>query len=160
MTEEGNGNGTMETEEKGREGEIDEMQQRKYEGPYPKILEALPPRKPLSSFGMEKQYQLINYSGLNQMTECNKSLFNHFQSCNFDVKNEPRSGQSVTDKIDAILKKEEQHRRTSSYNIPEELGIDRCRVRLGSQPTIHQLVRHLRRDRYQLAVIVSNSSRP
>ncbi|GBP21754.1 Histone-lysine N-methyltransferase SETMAR [Eumeta japonica] len=37
---------------------------------------------------------------------------------------EPRSGRSVTDKVDAILEKVEQDLNISSYDIVEELGID------------------------------------
>ncbi|GBP43968.1 Mariner Mos1 transposase [Eumeta japonica] len=39
-------------------------------------------------------------------------------SRDFHVKDEPRSGQYVTDKIDAIWKKAEQDRHISSYDIP------------------------------------------
>ncbi|GBP18965.1 hypothetical protein EVAR_78433_1 [Eumeta japonica] len=47
-------------------------------------------------------------------------------SCNMTVElvDGPRSGRPVTDKVDDILKKEEQDRRISSYGIAEELGID------------------------------------
>ncbi|GBP89131.1 Histone-lysine N-methyltransferase SETMAR [Eumeta japonica] len=39
---------------------------------------------------------------------------------NFDVKDEPRSGRPVTNKVDAILEKVEQDRHISSYDIAEE----------------------------------------
>ncbi|GBP35280.1 Ras-related protein Rab-27A [Eumeta japonica] len=42
----------------------------------------------------------------------------------FDVKNEPRSGQPVMDKVNAILEKVEQDWHISFYDIAEELGID------------------------------------
>ncbi|GBP69618.1 Histone-lysine N-methyltransferase SETMAR [Eumeta japonica] len=48
----------------------------------------------------------------------------HFQSGYFVVKDEPRSGQPATDKVNSILEKEEQYRHISSYNIAEELRID------------------------------------
>ncbi|GBP68089.1 Histone-lysine N-methyltransferase SETMAR, partial [Eumeta japonica] len=43
---------------------------------------------------------------------------------NFDAKDEPRSGQHVTDKVNAISKKVEQDRYISSYDITEELETD------------------------------------
>ncbi|GBP74408.1 Histone-lysine N-methyltransferase SETMAR [Eumeta japonica] len=46
-----------------------------------------------------------------------QNWFKHFQSDNFDVKHELRSGRPVTDKVDAILEKAEQ-------DVVEELGID------------------------------------
>ncbi|GBP68679.1 Histone-lysine N-methyltransferase SETMAR [Eumeta japonica] len=46
------------------------------------------------------------------------------QSGNFDVKDEPRSGRPVTDKVDVILKKVKQDRHISSCYVAEELGID------------------------------------
>ncbi|GBP21470.1 Histone-lysine N-methyltransferase SETMAR [Eumeta japonica] len=44
-----------------------------------------------------------------------------FQSGNFDVRVEPRSGRPVTDKVDAILEKVEQHRYITSYDRPEKM---------------------------------------
>ncbi|GBP85106.1 hypothetical protein EVAR_51225_1 [Eumeta japonica] len=41
---------------------------------------------------------------------------------NFDVKDEPRSGRPITDKIDAILKKVKQDKHISFYDIAEEPG--------------------------------------
>ncbi|GBP68858.1 hypothetical protein EVAR_46175_1 [Eumeta japonica] len=41
-----------------------------------------------------------------------------------DVKDEPRCGRSLTNKVDAILEKVEQDRHISSYNIAKELGIN------------------------------------
>ncbi|GBP34287.1 hypothetical protein EVAR_13426_1 [Eumeta japonica] len=45
------------------------------------------------------------------------------KSGNFDVKDEPRSGRPVMDKVDAILEKVNQDQHISSYDIAEELGI-------------------------------------
>ncbi|GBP58691.1 Histone-lysine N-methyltransferase SETMAR [Eumeta japonica] len=53
-----------------------------------------------------------------------QNWFKCFQSSNFDIKDEPRSGRPVTDKVDAILEKVEQDWDISSYDITEELGID------------------------------------
>ncbi|GBP29821.1 Histone-lysine N-methyltransferase SETMAR [Eumeta japonica] len=53
-----------------------------------------------------------------------QNWFKCFQSGNFDFKDEPRSGRPVTDKIDNILKKVEQNRHITSYDIAEELSID------------------------------------
>ncbi|KAJ0183521.1 hypothetical protein K1T71_001497 [Dendrolimus kikuchii] len=50
--------------------------------------------------------------------------FKRFQSGNFDIKDARRSGRPVTDKIDAIFEKVEQHRHISSYDVAGELGID------------------------------------
>ena len=47
-----------------------------------------------------------------------------FKSGNFNVKDEVRSGRSVTDKISAIFEKEEQDRHMSSYDSSEELDVD------------------------------------
>ncbi|GBP08346.1 hypothetical protein EVAR_78814_1 [Eumeta japonica] len=52
-----------------------------------------------------------------------QNWFKRFQSGNFDVKDEPRSGRPVTDKDDAILEQVEQGRHINSYDIVEELGI-------------------------------------
>ncbi|GBP23550.1 Putative uncharacterized protein FLJ37770 [Eumeta japonica] len=52
-----------------------------------------------------------------------QNWFKRFQSGNFDVKNEPRSGQPLTDKVEAILKKVKEDRHISS-NITKELEID------------------------------------
>ncbi|GBP73270.1 hypothetical protein EVAR_54764_1 [Eumeta japonica] len=46
------------------------------------------------------------------------------KSSNFDIKDESRRGQPVTDKVDAILEKLEQDGHISSYDIVEELNID------------------------------------
>ncbi|GBP28481.1 hypothetical protein EVAR_93428_1 [Eumeta japonica] len=51
-----------------------------------------------------------------------QNWFKRFQSSNFDDKAEPRSGRPVTDKVDAILKKVEQDRHLSSYNIAKKAG--------------------------------------
>ncbi|GBP10828.1 hypothetical protein EVAR_5421_1 [Eumeta japonica] len=45
----------------------------------------------------------------------------NFQFGNFDVKDQPRSGRPVTNKVDAILEKIEQDQHISSYHIAEEL---------------------------------------
>ncbi|WP_337239668.1 hypothetical protein, partial [Vibrio cholerae] len=50
--------------------------------------------------------------------------FKRFQSGNFDVKDAPRSGRPVTNKMDAIFERVEQDRHISSYDVAEELGID------------------------------------
>ncbi|GBP33690.1 hypothetical protein EVAR_16728_1 [Eumeta japonica] len=42
----------------------------------------------------------------------------------YDVKDEPRSGRLVIDKVNAIFEKVEQWRHISSYDLAEELGID------------------------------------
>ncbi|GBO99700.1 hypothetical protein EVAR_796_1 [Eumeta japonica] len=54
-----------------------------------------------------------------------ENRFKRFQSGNFDVKHESRSGRPVKGKVDAILEKVEQDRHISSYNVAEELGIER-----------------------------------
>ncbi|GBP84185.1 hypothetical protein EVAR_61378_1 [Eumeta japonica] len=51
--------------------------------------------------------------------------FKHFQSGHFDVKDEPYYCRPVTDKMNAILEKVEQDQNINSYDIVEELGIDR-----------------------------------
>ncbi|GBP95746.1 Histone-lysine N-methyltransferase SETMAR [Eumeta japonica] len=53
-----------------------------------------------------------------------QNWFKRFQSSNFDVKVEPRSGRPVTDKVDAILDIVEQDHYISSYDIPENLSVD------------------------------------
>ncbi|GBP29782.1 Histone-lysine N-methyltransferase SETMAR [Eumeta japonica] len=53
-----------------------------------------------------------------------QNWFKRFQSDNFDVKDEPCSGLSVTDKADAISENVEQDRHISSYDIAEGLWID------------------------------------
>ncbi|GBP97682.1 hypothetical protein EVAR_90836_1 [Eumeta japonica] len=53
-----------------------------------------------------------------------QNWFKRFQSSNFDVKDKPCSGLSVTDKADAILEKLEQGHQIRSYDIAEELRID------------------------------------
>ncbi|GBP68086.1 hypothetical protein EVAR_45374_1 [Eumeta japonica] len=58
------------------------------------------------------------------MSEYSQDWFKDFQLANFDVKDEPRSSQPVTDKVDAILEKSEQDRHISSYNIAEELELE------------------------------------
>ncbi|GBP48253.1 Cyclic AMP response element-binding protein A [Eumeta japonica] len=50
--------------------------------------------------------------------------FKRFQSGNFDVKDEPRSGRPVTIKGGAILEKIEQDWHINSYDIAEELKIN------------------------------------
>ncbi|GBP93313.1 Histone-lysine N-methyltransferase SETMAR [Eumeta japonica] len=52
-----------------------------------------------------------------------QNWFKRFQSGNFDVNEEPRSGQPVTEKVDAILENVEQDHHISSYDITEELEI-------------------------------------
>ncbi|GBP33380.1 Histone-lysine N-methyltransferase SETMAR [Eumeta japonica] len=53
-----------------------------------------------------------------------QNWFKSFQSGNFDIKDERRSGRPVTDKVTAIVEKVQQDRHISSYDIAEELGID------------------------------------
>ncbi|GBP77168.1 Histone-lysine N-methyltransferase SETMAR [Eumeta japonica] len=53
-----------------------------------------------------------------------QSWFKCFQSGNFDVRDEPRPGRPLTDKVDAILEKGEQDRRITPYDITEKLSID------------------------------------
>ncbi|GBP79344.1 hypothetical protein EVAR_99568_1 [Eumeta japonica] len=46
------------------------------------------------------------------------------RSGNFDVKDEPRSGRPVTDKVNVILKEVKQVQHINSYRIAEELEIE------------------------------------
>ncbi|GBP93783.1 Histone-lysine N-methyltransferase SETMAR [Eumeta japonica] len=66
-----------------------------------------------------------------------RNWFKRLQSGNFDVKDEPRSGRPVTDKVDAILEKVEQDRHINSYDIAEELWMD-----------VKTVLSHLRKPRY------------
>ena len=50
--------------------------------------------------------------------------FKRFNSENFSVKYEVRSGRPVTDKISAIFQKVKQDRHISSYDIAGELDVD------------------------------------
>ncbi|GBP10085.1 hypothetical protein EVAR_77515_1 [Eumeta japonica] len=50
-------------------------------------------------------------------------LYGSSSSGNFDVKDEPRSGRPVTDRVDVILEKVKQDRRIRFYNIAEMLGL-------------------------------------
>ena len=47
-----------------------------------------------------------------------------FRAGNFDVKNEPRSGRSITEKSDEIMVKIERDKHVSTVEIARELGID------------------------------------
>lgn len=51
-----------------------------------------------------------------------------FETGNFDVKDAARSVRPVTDKVKVIFEKVEQDPHISSYDIAEELGIDRKTV--------------------------------
>ncbi|XP_043502667.1 histone-lysine N-methyltransferase SETMAR-like isoform X1 [Polistes fuscatus] len=53
-----------------------------------------------------------------------QSWFKRFQSGNVDVKDAPRSGRPITEKVDEILEKVEQDRHISSHDIGKELNID------------------------------------
>jgi len=46
-----------------------------------------------------------------------QSWFKRFQSGNFDVKDAPHSGRSITGKVDEIMKKVEQDRQTLAVMI-------------------------------------------
>jgi len=47
-----------------------------------------------------------------------------FQSRNFDVKDAPRSGQSITGKVNEIIEKVEQDGHFGNHDIRKELNID------------------------------------
>ncbi|GBP53187.1 Conserved oligomeric Golgi complex subunit 4 [Eumeta japonica] len=53
-----------------------------------------------------------------------QNWFKRFQSGDFDVKDEPRSGRPVTEKVNAILENVGQDRHISFYDIAEELRIN------------------------------------
>ncbi|GBP75824.1 hypothetical protein EVAR_15073_1 [Eumeta japonica] len=53
-----------------------------------------------------------------------QNWFRRFQFSNFDVKIEPRSGQPLADKADAISEKVEQDRHISYYDVAEKMEID------------------------------------
>ena len=53
-----------------------------------------------------------------------QSWFKRFQSGNFDVKDAPRSGRPITEKVDEIMEIIEQDRHISSYEIGKQLNID------------------------------------
>ncbi|GBP17321.1 Cap-specific mRNA [Eumeta japonica] len=72
-------------------------------------------------FGADNTGNLMNWDNSQAIIQQAKSLG---KSNNFGVKNEPRSGQPVMNKINAILEKVEQDRHITSYHIAEELGID------------------------------------
>ncbi|GBP18917.1 Histone-lysine N-methyltransferase SETMAR [Eumeta japonica] len=67
------------------------------------------------------QLQGSSSAGLLERTSLLEESLALAESGNFDVKDEPRSGRPVTDKVDAILEKVEQDRHISSYEIAEEL---------------------------------------
>ena len=53
-----------------------------------------------------------------------QNWFSRFRSGNFDVKDEPRPGRPIVEKVDEILKKIEVDRHISSRDIATELNID------------------------------------
>ncbi len=57
-----------------------------------------------------------------------KRWFARFRSGNFDVKDAPRSGRPITEKVDEILEMIEQDRHISTYDIAKELNIDQKTV--------------------------------
>ena len=52
-----------------------------------------------------------------------RNWFERFRSGNFDVKDAPRSGRPVTEKVDEILQMVELDRHASTVDIAEALGI-------------------------------------
>ena len=50
--------------------------------------------------------------------------FARFRAGNFDVKNDPRSGQPITEKSDEIIVKVERDKHVSTVEIARELSID------------------------------------
>ncbi|KAG5314974.1 SETMR methyltransferase, partial [Acromyrmex insinuator] len=50
--------------------------------------------------------------------------FARFYTGNFDVKDEPRSGQSITEKSDEIMEEVERDKHVSTVEIARELNID------------------------------------
>ena len=59
--------------------------------------------------------------------EC-QNWFARFRSGNFDVKDEPRPGRPIVEKVDAILKKIKVDRNISSRDNASELNIDNKKV--------------------------------
>jgi len=53
-----------------------------------------------------------------------QNWFKCFQSGNFDVKDAPLSGRSITGKVDEIMEKIEQNWHINSHDIDKELNID------------------------------------
>jgi len=52
-----------------------------------------------------------------------RKWFTHFRAGNFDVKDEPRSGRSITEKSDEIMVKVERDKHVSTVEIARELGL-------------------------------------
>ncbi|GBP49811.1 Integrator complex subunit 1 [Eumeta japonica] len=73
-----------------------------------------------------------------------QNWFKRFQSGNFGVNDEPRSGPSVTDKVNAILEKVEQEQHISPYDIAEELKTGHKTVLI-----------HFKKARYTIQYVVS-----
>ncbi|GBP43708.1 hypothetical protein EVAR_29689_1 [Eumeta japonica] len=83
----------------------------------------LPPLAQLSLASVgESHDELLHAMGL--QNDNVKPQKKRFQTGNFDVNDEPRSGRPVTDKVDAILENVKQDRHIDSYDIAKELGID------------------------------------
>ncbi|KAG5323495.1 SETMR methyltransferase, partial [Pseudoatta argentina] len=53
-----------------------------------------------------------------------RKWFARFRTRNFDVKDEPRSGRSITEKSDKITEKVKRDKHVSTVEIARELGID------------------------------------
>ncbi|GBP45226.1 Histone-lysine N-methyltransferase SETMAR [Eumeta japonica] len=86
------------------------------------FLEVLLQKRKNAILGVKKKYDVFGPNSLSVRVAQN--WFKRFESGYFDVKDEPRSGRSVTDKVGVILVKVEQDQRISSYDLAEELSID------------------------------------
>jgi len=70
-----------------------------------------------------KKFALFTVKVLYQNQQHEK-WFARFRTGNFDVKDEPRSGRSITEKSDEIIVKVERDKHVSTVEIARELGID------------------------------------
>jgi len=68
-----------------------------------------------------KKFALFTVKILSRSKLAARKWFARFRAGNFDVKDEPCSGRSITEKSDEIMVKVE---RVSTVEIPRELGID------------------------------------